>query len=123
MKSQFELLDELADRLLDERDLVRCRVEVNWWIHDGDKYHDPDLSHFTVTSPSGNMRVIYFCQAREMNKRSTAEDELYKKILFLDFDRDTKQLRKGTYDMILSIEEMELIDTISKRNYNYNEKD
>jgi hypothetical protein len=67
--------------------------------------------------------VIYFCQAREMNKRSTAEDELYKKILFLDFDRDTSMMRKGAYDLILTIEEMELIDRISKRNYNYNEKD
>ena len=115
MKSQFELLDELAERLLEERDLVRCRVEVNWWKGEGEGYYDPNLSHFVVTSPSGNGRIIYFDQAAPMYNRSTAEDQLYQKILFLDFDRDTKLLRKGTHDMILSIEEMELIDKISKR--------
>lgn len=112
-----------AEDVLDElKTAVWCQVVVNWW-NDADSLYSKDLSHFAVTSPSGNTRVVYFNQTAPMDRRSDSENNLYKKMLFLDFDGDSRKLRRGEYDLLLTIDEMELIDKISKRKYSYYEKD
>jgi len=95
--------------------LVRCRVEVQWWHNE--TINEP-VSNFRVTSPTGESRVVYYDQVTTMVDRCEEENDILIKCLWDMYGTYRQNKRaNGTYDIGLMIDEMELIDKMSKRKY------
>jgi len=95
--------------------LVQCRVEIQWWHNE--TINEP-VSNFRVTSPTGESRTIYYDQVTTFVDRSEEEGEIIIKCLWDMYGTITQSIRmNGTYDIELTIEQMELIDKMSQREY------
>jgi hypothetical protein len=98
--------------------LVRCRVEVQWWHNE--TINEP-VSNFRVISPSGESRIVYYDQVTRHFERSEEENEILTKCLWDMYGTTKQSIRmNGTYDIELTIDEMKLIDKMSKRKFQDN---
>jgi hypothetical protein len=98
--------------------LVRCCVEIQWWHNET---INETVSNFRVTSPTGESRTIYYDQVTQFFDRSEEESEILTKCLWDSYGTINQSIRiNGTYDIELTIDEMELIDKMSKRKFQDN---
>jgi hypothetical protein len=96
-------------------ELVLCRIDNAWWK--GETV-DKVVSSFRVTSPTGESRTVFFSQITPHEMRTPEENELYEICLWEDFGTPKQRPSlKGTRNIHLTIEQMALIDKISKRKH------